>query len=187
MTLTSHQISPNMSKHFIKTIGLLTISAILTWGCSSSGTVHNYSVNDLNIELVGPLFEGPNQGQYALEVDLAAALGDAYQEGMTIADAHLKGATVFAGDSLGFSQVRSFVLSFASDNSEVAMQEAAFKNPLPEGATEVTLDVAPDAELGAIVAEGKLYLVLDADLAEDYYDGNRNFKLNLSLELTVKS
>jgi hypothetical protein len=37
------------------------------------------------------------------------------------------------------------------------------------------------------VAEGKLYLVLDADLAEDFYDGNRNFKLNLSLELTVKS
>jgi hypothetical protein len=104
-----------------------------------------------------------------------------------VTDARLKGATVLAGDSLGFSQVRSFVLSFASDNSEVAMQEAAFKNPLPEGATEVALDVAPDAELGAIVAEGKLYLVLDADLAEDFYDGNRNFKLNLSLELTVKS
>jgi hypothetical protein len=67
------------------------------------------------------------------------------------------------------------------------MQEAAFKNPLPDGAAEVSLDVAPDAELGAIVAEGTLYLVLDADLAEDYYDGNRNFKLNLSLELTVKS
>jgi hypothetical protein len=67
------------------------------------------------------------------------------------------------------------------------MQEAAFKNPLPEGATEVALDVAPDAQLGAIVAEGTLYLVLDADLAEDFYDGNRNFKLNLSLELTVKS
>jgi len=176
-----------MRKHLFKTLGILAVSAFMTCGCSSSGTTHDYSVNDLQFELVGPLFEGPNQGQYLLEIDLSTALGDAYEAGMTVSDAHLKNATVLAGDSLGFSQVRSFVLSFASDNSEVAMQEAAFKNPLPEGATEVALDVAPDAELGAIVAEGKLYLVLDADLTEDFYDGNRNFKLNLSLELTVKS
>ena len=176
-----------MRKHLFKTLGILSISAFMTWGCSSSGTTHDYSVNDLQIELVGPLFEGPNQGQYVLEIDLPTALGDAYEEGMMVSDARLKSASVLAGDSLGFSQVRSFVLSFASDNSEVAMQEAAFKNPLPEGTTEVALDVAPDAQLGAIVAEGTLYLVLDADLAEDFYDGNRNFKLNLSLELTVKS
>ncbi|MGA0818388.1 MAG: hypothetical protein ACO3PE_05615 [Schleiferiaceae bacterium] len=176
-----------MRKQLFKTLGILSISAFLTWGCSSAGTAHDYTVNDLQFELAGPLFEGPNQGQYVLEIDLATALGDAYEEGMSVSDARLKSATVLAGDSLGFSQVRSFVLSFASDNAEVAMQEAAFKNPLPDGATEVALEVAPDAELGAIVAEGTLYLVLDADLAEDYYDGNRNFKLNLSLELTVKS
>jgi hypothetical protein len=176
-----------MRTHLYKTLGILSISAFMTWGCSSSGTTHDYSVKDLQFELVGPLFEGPNQVQHVLEIDLATALGDAYEEGMTVSDARLKSATVLAGDSLGFGQVRSFVLSFASDNSEVAMQEAAFKNPLPEGATEVALDVAPDAQLGAIVAEGTLYLVLDADLAEDFYDGNRNFKLNLSLELTVKS
>lgn len=176
-----------MRKHLFKTLGIISISAFLTWGCSSAGTAHDYSVSDLQFELVGPLFEGPNQGQHVLEIDLSKALGDSYTEGMSISDARLKSATVLAGDSLGFSQVRSLVLSFASDNAEVAMQEAAFKNPLPEGSTEVVLDVAPDAEIGAIVAEGKLYLVLDVDLAEDFYESNRNFKLNLSLELTVKS
>ena len=95
-----------MRKHLFKTLGILAVSAFMTWGCSSSGTTHDYSVNDLQFELVGPLFEGPNQGQYALEIDLATALGDAYEEGMAVTDARLKGATVLARDSLGFSHVR---------------------------------------------------------------------------------
>jgi hypothetical protein len=34
--------------------------------------------------------------------------------------------------------------------------------------------------------EGKVYVVLDADLLEDYWDGNRNFKLNYTIDLTIK-
>ena len=37
-----------------------------------------------------------------------------------------------------------------------------------------------------VMEEGKVYVVLDADLAEDYWDGNRDFKLNFTLELTIK-
>ena len=66
------------------------------------------------------------------------------------------------------------------------MQEAEVKNPLEEGAAEAVLDVAPEAELGEIMEDGKVYVVLDADLAEDYWDGNRDFKLNFTLELTIK-
>ena len=175
-----------MYRNLIKTAGILTISAGLLWGCSGPGEVHDYTVEDLEVNLVGPLFEGPNQGQLALEIDLAAALGEDYEEGMKITDAHLSSATVSGGDSLGFEMVRSFVLSFASDNADVAMQEAAFKNPLPEGATEVALEVSADSELGELMAEGKVYVVLDADLTEDYWDGDRTFLLDLSLALTVK-
>ena len=176
-----------MIKNILRIAGTMVLPALLIWGCSGSGTVHEYSVNDLNITLEGPLFEGPNQGQYSLEIDLKSILGDAYQEGMLISDARLTSATVAPGDSLGFGMVRSLVLSFASDDAEVAMQEVAFKNPLPAESSSVALEVAPDAKLGTLVSGGTVYLVLDADLAEEFYDGNRSFKVNLTLDLTVKS
>ncbi len=176
-----------MIKNILRIAGTMVLPALLIWGCSGSGTVHEYAVNDLNVTLEGPLFEGPNQGQYSLEIDLKSILGDAYEEGMLISDARLTSATVAPGDSLGFAMVRSLVLSFASDDAEVAMQEVAFKNPLPAESASVALDVAPDAELGTLVSGGTVYLVLDADLAEDFYDGNRSFKINLTLDLTVKS
>jgi hypothetical protein len=50
----------------------------------------------------------------------------------------------------------------------------------------VALEVAPEAELGSLVAEGKLYVILDADLAADYLDGDRRFLVNLELSITAK-
>ena len=96
-----------MIKNILRIAGTMVLPALLIWGCSGSGTVHEYSVNDLNITLEGPLFEGPNQGQYSLEIDLKSILGDAYEEGMLISDARLTSATVAPGDSLGFAMVRS--------------------------------------------------------------------------------
>ncbi len=156
-------------------------------GCSGPETVHEYKVENLEIVLAGPLFEGPNAGQFELTLDIPGALGDAYAPGMKVADARLQRAEVAAGDSLGFAQVRSFVLSFASDNEAVAMEEAAFVNPLPEGLERVALNVAPEAELGPHAAEEKLYVVLDVDLSEDFWDGDRLFLLNFELSLTLQS
>ena len=174
-----------MLKYF-KTIGLLVISVLLVTSCSGPGEVHEYYVNDLEFSLEGPLFAGPNSGQAEISVDLVEALGEAYVDGMRISDARLTSASVTPNDSLGFNQVNAFVVSFASDNEEISMQEAAVKNPLEVGAIAASLDVAPEAELGEIMEEGKVYVVLDADLAEDYWDGNRDFKLNFTLELTIK-
>lgn len=157
-----------------------------TVSCSGPGEISSTSMNDLEFELEGPLFAGPNSGQVEISLDLKDALGDSYVEGVRLTDARLTSATVIANDTLSFSNVNSFVLSFASDNADVSMVEAAFKNPLPEGLSEIALDVAPEVELGEIMAEGKAYVVLDADLMEDYWDGNRNFKLNITLELTTK-
>ena len=98
---------------------------------------------------------------------------------MRISDARLTSATVTPNDSLGFANINAFIVSFASDNEDVSMQEAAVKNPLDEGDI-ASLNVAPEAELGEIMEEGKVYVVLDADLAEDYWDGNRDLNWILS-------
>ena len=172
--------------NYLKSIGIAAISVLMITSCSGPGEMHEYAVNDLEFSLEGPLFAGPNSGQAEIAVDLTEFLGDAYVEGMRISDARLKSATVVPNDSLGFDQVNAFIVSFASDNEDVSMQEAAVKNPLEEGAAEASLDVAAEAELGEIMEEGKVYVVLDADLAEDYWDGNRDFKLNFTLELTIK-
>jgi hypothetical protein len=154
--------------------------------CSNPGESHNYSVENVEIILAGPLFEGPNSGQMALEIDLATAIGDSYSPDTKITGAHLLKAEVVAGDSSGFDALRSLVLSFASDNADVPMQEAASLNPVPEGVDRAGLVVAPEAELGSLVAEGKLYVILDADLAADFLDGDRRFLLNLELSISAK-
>jgi len=171
---------------FLKTAGIIAVSVLMATSCSGPGEVHDYAVNELEFSLEGPLFAGPNGAQNEILIDLADVLGEAYEEGMRISDARLKTATVFPQDSLGFAQINAFVVAFASDNEDVSMQEAAVKNPLEEGATEAVLDVAAEAELGEIMEDGKVYVVLDADLAEDFWEGNRNFKLNFTLELTIK-
>ena len=174
-----------MLKYF-KIIAVYAIAALLITGCSGPGEMHEYSVNELEFSLEGPLFAGPNSGQAEISIDLSDALGDTYVEGMLISDARLTSASVTPNDSLGFANINAFIVSFASDNEDVSMKEAAVKNPLDGGATEASLNVAPEAELGEIMEEGKVYVILDADLAEDYWDGNRDFKLNFTLELTIK-
>ena len=169
---------------YLRTI-VITVLAAAAVSCSGPGEVHEYSVSDLEFTLEGPLFAGPNSGQAEITVDLKEILGEAYTDGMRISDARLTSAEVFPNDSLGFNDVSAFIVSFASDNEDVSMQEAAVKNPLEEEASAI-LDVAPEAELGELMEEGKVYVVLDADLMEDYWDGNRNFKLNYTIDLTIK-
>lgn len=171
---------------YLRTVGIVAISAFMIASCSGPGEVHEYAITDLEFSLEGPLFAGPNGGQAEINIDLAEVLGDAYVEGMRISDASVKSATVHPNDSMGFAQVNSFVMSFASDNEDVAMQEAAVKNPLDAGSDVAELNVSPEAELGEIMADGKVYVVLDVDLSEDYWDGSRDFKVNFTLDLTIK-
>ena len=174
-----------MLKYF-KIIRVLVISVMLITSCSGPEEVHEYSVTDLEFSLEGPLFAGPNSSQNEISIVLADVLGNDYVEGMRIRDARMKSAIVLPNDSLGFAQINAFVVSFASDNEDISMQEVAVKNPLEEGAAQASLDVAQEAELGEIMEEGNIYVVLDVDLAEDYWDGNRDFKLNFTIELTIK-
>lgn len=164
----------------------IAASSALLWSCSQPSDSHNYTVENVEVIFAGPLLEGANTGQIPLEIDLAGVLGEAYQPGMKVTGAHLVEAEVLAGDSTGFADVRSFVLSFACDNANVPMQEAAFINPLPVDLDRVKLEVAPEAPLDKLVAEEKVYLILDADLASDYFDGDRRFLVNLTLSIQLQ-
>lgn len=173
-----------MHRFTLLAFAAILLSTALLTGCSAPGEAHAFRQEALEFVLEAPLFEGPNSGQIAWAVELPSALGLA--EGKRVTGARLVHATVQPGDSLGFSQVRSLVLSFASDNADIAMQEAGFKNPVDPHAERVELEVASDAELGDHVAAGKAYLVLDVDLAEDAWEEGRRFLLDFTLEITIK-
>ena len=155
-----------------KLLGLL-LPAVLLAACSGQQETVPIELNDLEFTLEGPLFEGPNQGQYVVQVDLP------------VRSARLSSATVVPNDSLGFANVRSFVLSLASDNPEVGMVEAAFLNPLGDAATQAELSVSKEADATAFFQGSTFYLVLDADFAADF-EGNRSFKASLVFDVVTK-
>ena len=164
-----------------KLLGLL-LPAVLLAACSGQQETVPIELNDLEFTLEGPLFEGPNQGQYVVQVDLPALLG---ADDLEVRSARLSSATVLPNDSLGFANVRSFVLSLASDNPEVGMVEAAFLNPLGDAATQAELSVSKEADATAFFQGSTFYLVLDADFAADF-EGNRSFKANLVFDVVTK-
>ncbi len=158
---------------------MLLVTALIA-GCSSQEAPVPVVLENLEFHMEGPLFEGSNPSQVVVELDLPTLLGDKYQEGMTLSDAHLTSVEVTAADSLGL--VKSFVLSLASDDPKVGMVEAAFLNPLVAGVDPVQLNVSEEAKLGDFFKGTSFYLVLDADLAQDFM-GNRTFKVRASFDV----
>lgn len=161
--------------------GLILGAALLLAACSGPEEVRELRSETMTIVLEAPLFEGPNPGQYEWVFDLAESL---QLEGpREVKRAHLTQAVLTPGDSLGFQQIRSFVLSLASDHPEVSMQEVAFVNPVDASSASISMEVAEAADVAAHLAEGKAYVVLDVDLAEDEWELNRTLSLDLTLEL----
>lgn len=165
-----------------KKITALLVPALLLAACSGQGESVPLEFKDLEFTLEGPLFEGPNQGQYVMQVDPAVLLGSADAE---FASVRLASAVVTPGDSFGFDSVRSLVLSLASDNPEVGMVEAAFLNPLGDATDSAELTVSKEADATAFFQGSMFYLVLDADINADF-DGNRNFKVHLVFDAVKK-
>jgi hypothetical protein len=142
-------------------IGAMLLVTALIAGCSSQEAPVPVVLENLEFQMEGPLFEGPNPSQVLVQLDLPTA------------------------DSLGLEGVKSFVLSLASDDPKVGMVEAAFLNPLEAGVDPVQLNVSEEAKLGDFFKGTSFYLVLDADLAQDFM-GNRTFKVRASFDVHPK-
>jgi len=154
--------------------------------CGKGSKSQVVSLNDLAFSFEGPLYEGPNSGQYAWKVNLKELLKDQYSEGMKIKGAKILAAEVNeteCEDCYGFEQIKSLVLSFASNNKEIPMQEIALLNPIASDKKTQVLNVSGEADLTAFLNESDVYIVLDADITEDIED-NVDLKTNITLELS---
>jgi hypothetical protein len=169
---------------------LLFISA-----CGKGSKSQIVTLNDLEFSFEGPLYEGPNTAQYAWKVNLKELLKDQYQEGMKIKGAKILAAEVKETECVsdsnseesagcyGFEQIKSLVLSFASNNKAISMQESALLNPIDATKKSQTLNVSGEADLTAFLNESDVYIVLDADISEDI-DDNFALRTNITLELS---
>lgn len=151
--------------------------------CGGGGEKTTFKLHDVAFTLGGPLFEGPNQTQYTVAVDLKAILGDRYAEGVKVTGASLKSAHIRAVDSANFDGVGSFVVSLASDNTNLKI--LAFLNPVKPGTSDAVLSVSNEVTAEEYFAEKQFYLVVDAGLLKDL-EANMSFKGDFDFELSYK-
>lgn len=154
--------------------------------CSSNEKNQTVTLNNIEFTLEGPLYSGSNPAQYTYQVDLKSLLGDQFVEGGKISAASLKSAKISSTDSAAnFDIINSFVLSLASDNKDVKMQELALLNPVPASSKTVELKPSAEAKADGFFAEKQFYIVLDADLKEDI-EANMTFKVDLVFDVNYK-
>lgn len=159
------------------------ISAVLfiLSGCQGS-TSHTYTLENLEFELEGPLFEGPNSGQKEVQVDLAEVLKNA-ADVSAIKGARLSSCTIKASDPSVFDKVSSFVLQLTGDDAP--MTEIAVLNPVVPGSAQVQLQPSKEAEVKDFFKQKSFIVLIDAALKQDQ-DDNLKFTADLTFELDVK-
>lgn len=168
----------------MKTLHLSTLIlfAVLFISCGGGKTI-THTLKDIEFTYEGPLFEGSNPAQYVVSVDLKSIFGSEFKEGMSVDRAILKKAEIFSVDTSGFSGISALVLSLASDNAELQMQELAVINPIKPDAKSAELVPSAEAEASDFFNEKQFYIVLDATLAKDL-ESNLKLKGNFEFELS---
>ena len=164
----------------------LALPLLFLSSCGKGSKTQVVNLNDLEFNFEGPLYEGPNTAQYAWKVDLKSLLKDQHTEGMKIKGAKLLVAEISeedCEDCYGFDEIKSLVLSFASNNKDISMQEVALLNPIAADKNLQNLNVSGEAELTDFLNESDVYIVLDANVTEDIED-NLTLKANITLELS---
>ncbi|MFM8596197.1 MAG: hypothetical protein ACKOBN_03775 [Flavobacteriales bacterium] len=167
----------------MKKILLFVVGVLLMYACGSPENTKTFTLKDIEFKYEGPLFQGSNPSQYVAKIDLKEILGEDYKEGIQIEEAVLKNATVQSIDPKNFQDINALVLSLASDNPDLSMQELAVLNPIQAKQSTVKLRPSKEADPTDYFAEKQVYVILDASFAKDV---NSNVTLKGSFEFEVK-
>lgn len=139
---------------------LWSLALVLTlgmWSCSGSGEHQDYTLENVEFTVSGPVFEGSETAQYEVQLD-EKLLGK-------VGGASLKSVHVHAGDSAGLSMLGSVAFSMVGEKAD--MSGMAVLNPVPAGASEADLQVSTEADPSVYFKEGKFYLVMELGINQD--------------------
>lgn len=164
----------------MKNVLPLLIAIALLSSCSE-GITKKYTIDNIDVSVEGPLFDGPNTMQASHSIDLSKIEAGLLPE--HIQAVKLTKATVSTNDSAAFNGVRNFVLQFTS--SDAKMQKAGVLNPVPKNISTVELTPAAEAELTDNFKQKEMIIILDADLEGDREE-NLTYTGNFEFEITYK-
>ena len=166
----------------MKNCAFFVIAVAVVFSCVGPEHTKTFKLENIEFMYSGPLFEGSNAAQYVAKINLKEILGADYEEGMEIDEAALKKAVVEIIEPEGCTDISSFVMSLASDNPDLAMQELAVVNPIKSYGGKIKLKPSPSADATDYFAEKSVYVVLDASFLKDV-DANVLVKGTFEFEL----
>lgn len=127
------------------------------WSCSGSGEHQDYTLENVEFTVSGPIYEGSETAQYEVQLD-EKLLGQ-------VSGASLKSVHVHADDSAGLSMLGSVAFSMVGEKAD--MSGMAVLNPVPAGVSETDLQVSTEADPSVYFKEGKFYLVMELGINQD--------------------
>ncbi len=164
----------------MKNILLLFLAVAVLASCSE-GITKKYTIENIDVTVEGPLFDGPNTMQATHNIDLTKIEAGLLPE--HIQSVKLTKASVTTADSAAFNSVRNFVLQLTS--ADAKMQKAGVLNPVPKNTSTVELTPSVEAELTENFKQKEIIIILDADLEGDR-DESLTYTANFEFEITYK-
>jgi hypothetical protein len=154
---------------------------LLISACQQERVNNELLLNDLEIALEGPLFEGSNTAQCEVESPLAGFIAEHKLDVESLKEAKLTELTITTDDSSNFNLYQSITIQLVSENTD--MVKVAVINPVPQNTNSIQLKIA-DEQKGIIklLKQDKIYIIADAILNNDS-DMNMNLKCNLKFNI----
>ena len=112
--------------------------------CSSESKDLVFTTPEIILQADGPRLEGANTAQGHVKSTLAEFLKTTGTSLDKVSEATLIGVTLILPDSMNSSLLSEITLQLAADN--VDMQKVGVLNPVPEGQTRLTLNIAKEQE-----------------------------------------
>jgi hypothetical protein len=160
----------------MKKLNLLFLFSLILVLTSCKTETKDYTLQNIEFTIEGPLFEGSNTGQYEVEVDV-----NKIQSADKINGAKFISCQLTACDSSDFSNVSGFVLQLTGENSD--MTEIALLNQVT-GGTYVQLKPSADKDISSFFKQNKFILLMDTYLKKDQ-EKNLKFKANIVFEIKL--
>ncbi|MEX0596062.1 MAG: hypothetical protein WD512_06130 [Candidatus Paceibacterota bacterium] len=160
---------------------LLLFVFLLISSCQQEHITNELLLNDIEIKLEGPLFEGSNTGQCELESPLAEFIKENKIDIESLKEANLTELTISTDDSSNFNLYQSITIQLVSEKTD--MVKVAVINPVPQNTNTIQLKIADEQKgIMELLKQDKVFIIADAILNSDS-DMNMNLKCNLKFNI----
>jgi len=171
--LQFHTTTTIMPTSLLFRVVILMLAVGLLTSCGEQ-SISSYPVENQEFVLEGPLFQGPNTAQ--------ATFSPAIEAEGELVGATLKTATLSVPAGQNFDAFSDVVLQLVTGSSD--MIQVGVLNPVPKGASELTLQVSSEADLTELLNSESCVWVIDANMPVDMMDTTITFMGDFAFDLT---